>query len=130
MQAFRDDPSISDDSALWRRISPKWIVPDESGSGYRISSQAFQNHPADESMSVHLAEEMARNGLSASDAVKAFPGYSLVSITAGLARECSQRVARDPLPDDPAHAVVDGKKTKAVRRRFSNEARWVIPPVS
>lgn len=128
MSTLQDDPTIPDHAELWRRIHPLWVVRDDSRAEYRISSQAFQNHGHDGAMSVQLAEAMAQAGLSTSEAVEGFPGYSLASITAGLARQCDQRVVRDPLPDDPAHALVDGTKTKSVRRRFASEAEWVIEP--
>ena len=55
-------------------------------------------------------------------------GFALASITAGLARECGQGVSRDPTDDEPAHALVFGKKTGSVRGRFAKECRWVIEP--
>ena len=55
-------------------------------------------------------------------------GYTLASITARLAREYCQGVAREPKLDEPAHAVVFGKKTAAIRKQFAVEADWVIPP--
>jgi hypothetical protein len=58
-------------------------------------------------------------------------GFALAAVTAGLARECGQGIARDPLPDQPAHALVfaqRGTKTKSVMRRLAKAARWVIEP--
>jgi hypothetical protein len=37
-------------------------------------------------------------------------------------------IARDPLPDEPAHALVFGKKTKAVKSRLAKGSSWVVPP--
>ena len=56
------------------------------------------------------------------------PGFALAAITAGLARECGQVLVRDPIPDQPADALVVGRKTESVRRRFALEARWVKEP--
>jgi hypothetical protein len=57
-------------------------------------------------------------------------GFALASFTAGLARECQQGIARDPLPEEPAHALVFGHKTKSVRKRLAREAIWVVPPLT
>lgn len=79
-------------------------------------------------MSVLLAEVMERSGRTEGDALAGHSGFGLASITAGLARICEQGVAPDPVPDEPAHAVVFGKKTQAVKRRLAKEAVWVIKP--
>jgi hypothetical protein len=41
----------------------------------------------------------------------------------------NQGVKREPEPDEPAHAVVVGKKTSSVKKTFSKRARWEIPPL-
>lgn len=130
MPNLRDDPTISNASELWRRIIPEWVVPDENDGGYRLSSKAFQNFGHDGAMSVQLAEEMQLRGLAPGDALKRHPSCSLASITAGLARRCEQAVLRDPLPDGPAHALVDGKKTKSVRRKFAAATKWIVRPAT
>lgn len=79
-------------------------------------------------MSVLLADIVERDGRSAADALAGHEGFALAAITAGLARQCDQGVARDPLPEEPAHGVVVGKKTDSVRKRFAKGAEWVIPP--
>jgi hypothetical protein len=56
------------------------------------------------------------------------PGFALASFKAGLARACQQGIARDPLPEEPAHALVFGHKTKGVRKRLAREATWIVPP--
>ena len=119
MPTFQDDLTISDESELWRRINTEWVVPDENGGGYRISSQAFQNYGEDGAMSVQLAEEMKRHGLSSHDALEGHSGCSLASITASLARRCDQAVVRDPLPNDPAppfaRALIKAIKSLSIR---------------
>lgn len=121
---YTDDQTIQNDDELWRRVPPWWLVSDEMLSQPRISSAAFDDSPNGSPMSVVLANE-SRGPESVLEGHK---GFALVSITAGLARECSQGVAREPLREEPAHAVVFGKKTKAVQRRFAQEANWVVPP--
>jgi hypothetical protein len=33
------------------------------------------------------------------------------------------------LDDEPAHALVFGKKTKSIRTKMAKQCEWVIPPV-
>lgn len=64
------------------------------------------------------------------DVLAGHAGFALASFKAGLARKCGQGVARDPLPEEPAHALVFGVKSKALRRRLARESVWVIPPAA
>jgi len=42
---YVDDPTIENDSPLWRRIPPWHFVPDENLQRKRLSSAAFSNNP-------------------------------------------------------------------------------------
>ena len=77
-------------------------------------------------MSVTLASGVAQTGRTAEDTLAQYGAYSLAAITAGLARECSQAIMRSPTTEEPAHALVCGKKTSQVRKRMGASARWVI----
>jgi hypothetical protein len=123
---YSDDPTITDEAALWRRIPPWHFVPDENTGQVRPSSAAFDNDPNGSPMSVVLAAE----AIGPEQVLAGHPGFALASIKVGLVRECQQGVVRDPLPDEPAHALVFGHKTKMVRRRMAREATWVVPPPS
>jgi hypothetical protein len=37
-------------------------------------------------------------------------------------------IVRDPLPNEPAHALVVGHKTTGSRRRWARAAIWVVEP--
>ncbi len=126
--AYEDDPSIRDDSALWRIIHPNWIVPDDNERGWRVSSAAFDDSKDGSPLSVLLSEIIASTGRTADDLVARFAGYGLATITAGVARAQRQGIARTPEPDEPAHASVFGKKTGAVKRALARAANWVHFP--
>lgn len=128
MHEYADDPSILNEEALWRRIPPGWVVWDHNRGTARPSSQAFRDDSDGSPMSVFLAAVMQEIGRGPYDAIAGHTGYALAWMTAGLARRCEQGVARDPLPDEPAHGVVFGKKTRSARKTFAREAAWVIPP--
>lgn len=124
---FADDVTIGDESELWRRIHPAWIVRDDNADGPRVSSAAFDDSPDGTPTSVLLAEVVVKSGGDAAAVMASYEGYALASVTAGQARECRQGIARDPLPDEPAHAYVFGTKTKSVKRCLARHAVWVIP---
>jgi len=129
MPAYEDDLSIVDDAELWRRIPRMWVIWDNNLHQMRPTSQAFQDHPSGTPMSVVLADVLEERGDSPDKVLTGHPDFALASLTARLARACNQKVARDPLPDEPAHALVVGKKSGSVRRRFATECRWVVSPL-
>ncbi len=123
---YSNDPTIADDAELWRRIHPDHIFYDENKGRWRPSTAAFENHPNGSPMSVLLGEMVLGSGRGPLDILTGYEGYALASITAGLARQCNQGVAREPLPDEPAHAVVFGEKTYGVRKRFACDCGWAV----
>ena len=104
---------ISDNEQLNRRIHPTFVKPDGS-----LSSQAFK----DPSMSVDRAEFRAT-----SDSLLNRNGYGLAGFLTLMAREIGQNVFAQPELLNPAHAIVEGKKTKSVARSFAKASKWVVP---
>ncbi len=130
MDDYTDDPTILNDADLWRRIPPYHFVSDPTAGGIRISSAAFEDHPNGTPMSVFLADVVAEIERGPQDALAGHESFGLAAFTAGLARSCEQGVAREPLADEPAHAVVFGRKTKSVSRKLAKGSRWVVPPAN
>lgn len=128
MRQYEDDATILDGEVLLRRIPPWHFLFDKNLNRWRPKSAAFDDHPNGSPMSVSLKEVMERDGRTASDAVSGHSGFGLVSFTAGFTRKCEQGVARDPRPDDAAHAVVFGPKPKSVQRKLAKEAAWIVLP--
>lgn len=127
-EPYADDPTIADDATLWRRIPPVWAVADENLGGLRVSSAAFDNSRDGSPTSILLAELVVASGRSAEDVLRDYDGYGLAGLTAGQARKCGQAVAHDPLPDEPAHGFVVGKKTRQAKRCLASAAILVISP--
>src|SRR5438132_1666293 len=115
---FVDDPTISDDEQLLRRIRPDWFVPDYNLNRWRPSSAAFQNSPDKSPMSVHLTSVLNANNLSLDSVLLGHEGYGLARFQAQVARNLNQLIVRDPLPNDSAHALVTGEKTESRRRKL------------
>ena len=122
---YRDDPTIAPSAELLRRVHESQIVPDRNAGRMRVSTSAFDNSSDGSPMSVSLLDELKARGLGPEAVLLGYP--ALISITAGLARNCAQGVAREPTRDDPAHAVVFGEKTGSIKRKFAKQAKWVIP---
>ena len=121
---FEDDPTISGDERLLRRIHPSHVNWDDSGDP-NISSAAFK----DPELSVNLSSVMLETGRVPGDAIRGYAGFGLAAITAADARSQQQAVARDPLPEEPAHGVVYGpKKRGGVSTKLRDAAQWVVIP--
>jgi hypothetical protein len=117
-----DDPTIPDAESLWRRVprTPQHLVWDGNRGCFRVSSAAFDG----DEMSVALASEAGTPDLM----LGSHEEFGVVALEAGLVRSRQQIVVRDPLPDQPAHALVIGRKTDSVRRALARAARWVVRP--
>ena len=127
VDSHTDDKSVPDDAVLWRRINPEWRVHDEAQGRWRVSSQAFQDHPNGSAMSVYLASETPGG---AQEILAGHEGYGLAEVTAQLVRDLDQAIVRDPLPEAPSHALVFGLKSDAVRRTLARAAVWVVEPTA
>src|SRR5438132_9271727 len=117
--ANQDDALIGDGTLLWRRVPPWHFIYDQNLQRLRPSSAAFANDPQGGPMSVVLADAVLNAGRTADSVLAEHEGYGLVAVSAGLVRECSQGVVRDPLPQEPAHALVFGPKPKSVQKRLA-----------
>ena len=125
---YVDDLTVTNEAPLWRRVPPRHFVFDKNRGRWRPSSAAFDDHPSGTPMSVVLGQELLNAGRAAESALGNHEGFGLVSFTAGLARTNRQGIMRKPLPDEPAHAEVFGKKTTGVKRAFAKNCDWIFPP--
>jgi hypothetical protein len=80
-------------------------------------------------MSVALGQQVLDAGRTPHSVLLGLEDFGLVSFLAGLAREQAQGIVRKPLPEEPAHAEVFGKKTSAVKKAFARCCEWIIAPV-
>ena len=127
---YQDDPSIKDTCQLLRRIplKPSHCVWDENLGRYRPTSASFEDHPNGSPMSVTLADELLASGRPLEDGLAGLEGYALARISAGFVRKLGLGVAREPLIDEPAHAVVIGKKSKKAKSALAKAAAWIVAP--
>lgn len=118
-----DDRAIADETPIWRRISPQWWVRDENRGGFRVTSQAFQDHRNGSPMSVAIATECSEEEFIGDHA-----GYGIAQLLVGEARGCNQGVVRAPLRELPAHAHVVGKKNTRNRQCLRDAAQVIVEP--
>lgn len=94
-----DDPSIGPDELLWRRAPYEWLQRDETGD-MRPTSQVFLDRRSGE-VSVVLASLADKDRV-----LMQYPSHSLVEVRAEVVRLQGCILVRDPLPDEPAHALI------------------------
>jgi hypothetical protein len=79
-------------------------------------------------MSILIGDTLEAEGRPPSDALDGYPDHFLVSITADDARAQEQEVERTPVPEEPAHGDIVGKKTRGRSRALRDAAEWVKAP--
>jgi len=124
MPLRQDDPTISDDTALWRAIPNSQVCREDDGTE-RPESWALQSD--DNEVSAWIATETDLEQLKAR-----FPHFRISEFTAGQVRECRNIVARDPTEGDASHVVVcplTGKTKAQIRkdaRRLAAKVRILL----
>lgn len=118
-----NDPTIGDDQLLWRRVPREQVVFDGNLNRARPSSKAFQNTSGTSGMSVNIAAET-----TIENTLRGYENHLLVQFAASLPRGLGQGVVRNPLPGNPAHAEVMGKKSKSVQKALYTNCTWVVGP--
>jgi hypothetical protein len=120
-----DDPSITDETLLYRRVTAEHYR--RAAEGWTFTSGLFDNSSdGEQEMSVVIASKLEADGRTIEDL--ALPDIGWIAITAGVARNEGQAVAHAPEPDEPAHGAVCGAKGSKKRKRMKEAAEWVIYP--
>lgn len=123
-----DGSLLTDDDMLWRRVPPQWIIFDKNLDCLRPSSAAFQDHPNGSAMSVGIESIARQHGREPTDVLAGHDGFALVGFGVGCVRSLGQVVRHVPLPGQPEHGEVEGKKTGSVKKRLSAASNWVVAP--
>ncbi len=120
--ARQDDPSLSGELVLYRRIPPKGdrVVWDESGNP-TPSSQNFRDK--ENQLSVYIAREADVDHILAGH-----NGYGLVQFTAQKVRDILGPgfvICRDDLEPGNGHVLICGNFTNGLARKLKGIATWV-----
>jgi hypothetical protein len=118
-----DDVSIGNDERLLHRVRPIDVILDSETGQRRPSSSSFRSKS--NIISVDLASLTTPK-----KALAGYPQHALVEIEVGTIRSLGCKVVRDPLPDNPAHALLygsgpEGRMTKSQAREIVSQCRWV-----
>lgn len=118
-----DDPTISGNELLWHRVHPAWIKNNPESGEPILSSGAFRSR---DEVSVSIASLTTLESV-----LENYQGHSLAQLQVGFVRSIGCIVVRDPLPDNPAHALVCGKHSggrlsKAQAKQMANKAQLVV----
>ncbi len=126
--ASNDDPTIPDDSFVYRRILPGEHGFDNAVGRVRPNSNNFDDHPQNDPVSVDLGCEMEGRGEAETAALRGHEGYHLAKIPVRVVRELGLGVVRSPDDGNPCHGEIIGHKSKATKKRLARNATWVVPP--
>ncbi len=117
-----DDPNISGDVVLFRRIPP-WpdrVTWDANGQPH-FSSCNFKDK--ENELSVHLASETTPD-----EVLREHDGFGLVQITAQQVREaCGTGIKLCRCREDPAkgHVLICGRISGGAAKKLQRAAKWV-----
>ena len=125
-----EPPQFDDEKRLLRRIpnKPSMYTFDHNKQCWRPTSANF----SDPDLSVDCRDLLEADGETIEYSIHNYPGYGLAQFTAATARNIDQSfmVLPDPLPENPYHGLVKGKKSKTAKRAFVDAVEVLIEPTS
>lgn len=125
---FPNDPTVSADVALLRRIPPWHFYFDPKAGRLRPRSAAFEDDDDGDPMSVYRRDIIDLDNGNVQRVMVGHEKFALASLTAGQFRAKDQTIFPSPLPEEPSHTKICGPKTGSTKRWFAKMATWVIPP--
>jgi hypothetical protein len=118
---IRNDPSISDDEIIWRRIYQ--VVYDNNLKRVRPTSACYSQNDPGTDVSVYVGS------IAQSAAVVMQGGREqyLGALRAGFIRSLGLGIVFDPSTGGPGHALIRGRKTRSMLDKMAKAASWVPP---
>ena len=114
---------IADDDLLYRRLAPLHLKPDGT-----VNSAAFKlRGRPDPQVSVDLAR-LTTLEVTLGRAPR--PGFGLGTLVAGDPRSLGLGLRHDPVPSNPAHALIEGQGPNDIQtaRRLAEMTRVLVKP--
>jgi hypothetical protein len=131
----QDDPSITDDDGLLRRVPhfPNMTKYNHNTSSYELTSACFSDRDDGYELSISLETPLLESGKCHQDILEkpGFNNYGLARVESGFVRreiEPAQSIVRNPVELDPYHGLVVGKKSKSAKRKLARHATIIISP--
>lgn len=109
-----DEPAPFQPDALFYR----YVHPKLAGEDGWPNSGAFD----DDELSVDWAEQTDLERVR-----DRRPGRGVVGLTKAVCEELGLAIVHDPLPDNPAHCLILGRKSGSIRRRLKERAIRLRP---
>ena len=125
-----DDPSISNDALLLRRIPPWHYDPRRPKP---VSSNAFDDDPDGGSMSVYVQDRLTALGGTPVDPLAGHDGYGIGTLSVFAVRNEGFGVVYRPLDETAlgqAHAEVHCKKTDGKKKHLRDAFLEIRAPVT
>ena len=111
--------AIEPDDVLYRRLHASAV------DGDRVTRAAFMtNGQYDRELSVQLAKLL----MSPEDCLRDRPDFGVGALNVADVMRLGFEVAPDPLPNDPAHALVIGANDKQMARALARMTTILIAP--
>ena len=109
---------LADDLIVLRRVPVAEITTDSHGAPRPVSS-AFRQGGPDGDVSVYLASETTPEFIA-----RLYPRTLIAQLTVAQVRHQGRGVLRDPIPGDPGHCNIVGRKTRAITRNLAELSVW------
>lgn len=117
-----DCEGIPDNDELVRRVIRVWVVPDEKNpTGYRLSTQAFEDHRQTGTPCSVAVRRFAR---SLDESMNLFPEHSFALLGAGFVRQHEQGICFWEDVNEPGHAYLHGPKSKTIKNALATQAAY------
>ena len=110
---------IEDGQVVMRRVRKSQTTTDTNDGPQRPTSDAFIQNGPDGETSVYLASETTPERLT-----KEYPDAYVAEVEVRAIRAQSLDVERDPIPGDPGHCNIVGRKTRGRAVAIARSASW------
>ena len=114
-----EESRLEDSEVVLRRVRDYETITDSDGATPRPSSNAFIQDGPDGEVSVYLASETTPEHISIG-----YPETYVAEVEVGAIRSQGLDVERDPIPGDPGHCNITGRKTRGRARAIARSSRW------
>jgi hypothetical protein len=116
------------DGIVYRRVSSLQIETDYATGELRPTSANFTDSTRPNPSPMSCVADWLLDDRPPESLVPGPGGDLLVALTVADLNEIGLEVVPDPIPDEPAHVLVEGAKTRSVRRALAVRSRWIVAP--
>ena len=119
MASLIQEDRLEDSQIVMRRVRDYETITDSSDGLPRPSSNAFIQDGPDGDVSVYLKSETTAAHITGD-----YPGTYVAEVEVGIIRAHGLDVERDPIPSDPGHCNITGRKSRGRARSIARNSRW------